>query len=147
MKTTRTKLTPLPKLVLKADKIFSRWIRNRDTIEGLYIQTEEGLSVPCGYCFTCNKPTATEGVLTGDAGHFVKRGVWGLKYEPLNVHLQCNRCNHYLGGNDSWYAVNLDKRYGTGTALKLKERETECRKNTNKPLKRVELMKIIERYK
>lgn len=143
----RKKLTPLPTLVKKADKLFSRWIRDRDTVGGLYVQNEEGYSIPCGYCFTCGKITPTEGIMTGDAGHFVKRTVWGLKYDPMNVHLQCTRCNKYLDGNEGWYAVNLDKQYGQGMAAKLKEREAECKRDKNKPLKRQELEEIIERYK
>lgn len=143
----KSKLPSISALTKKADKIFSRWIRDRDVVAGLYVQTEEGLSIPCGYCFTCGKITPTEGIMTGDAGHFVKRGVWGLRYDPLNVHLQCKRCNKHLDGNEGWYAVNLDKKYETGTAARLKEREAACKRNTNKPYKRGELLEVIERYK
>lgn len=136
---------PLPKLIKKADKVFSRWIRDRDTVDGLYMQTEDGLSLPCGYCFTCNKPTPTEGKGTGDAGHFIKRGIKNLRFNEINVNLQCTRCNHFLGGNDGKYAVNLNSKYGPGTAEGLIELENEYKRNGYK-LKREELDLIIEKY-
>lgn len=63
----------------------------------------------------------TEG---GDAGHFIPAGVGGLDllFDPINVNLECSRCNawsedHYLG-----YEKGLNHRYGPGTADMLKER-------------------------
>lgn len=143
----KAKLVPLKRLQKKADDLFSRFVRDRDTVNGLYIQTEEGLSIPCGYCFTCGKITPTEGVQTGDAGHFVKRSVHGLRYHERNVHLQCTKCNHFLGGNEGWYAVNLDKKYGVGTAEKLKALESTYRGDGNKPNKRADLERVINDYK
>lgn len=139
------KLT-LPQLRDKADKVFSRWIRNRDTVEGLYIQTEEGLSIPCGYCFTCEKVTPTEGKGTGDAGHFIKRACKPLRYDEVNVNLQCVRCNKYLSGNDGRYAVKLDVVHGRGTAKKLQEQEDIYKRDGYK-FTRDELEGIINYYK
>lgn len=140
------KLEPLPKLIKKADKVFSRWIRDRDTVDGLYIQTEEGLSIPCGYCFTCEKVTPVEGKETGDAGHFIKRGCKTLRYDETNVNLQCRRCNHYLSGNDGRYAVKLDIVYGKGTAERLHKIEDAYKRDGYK-YTREELEALIKNYK
>jgi len=130
----------------KADKVFSRWIRNRDTVDGLYVQNEEGLSIPCGYCFTCNKITPTEGKGTGDAGHFIKRACKTLRYDETNVNLQCTRCNHFLSGNDGRYAVKLDVVYGKGTAKRLHDQEDIYKRDGYK-FTRDELEGIINYYK
>ena len=138
-------LIPLPKLVNKADKVFSRYVRDRDTVDGLYIQNEEGLSIPCGYCFTCFKVTPVEGKGTGDAGHFIKRSCKTLRYDEENVNLQCTRCNHFLSGNDGRYAVQLDAKYGKGTAKRLHGEEDAYRRDGYK-FTRDELSGLIEYY-
>lgn len=130
----------------KADTVFSRWIRDRDAVEGLYVYDDNGNSIRCGYCFTCGVTTPVEGVGTGDAGHFVKRGVKNLRFNEQNVHLQCKRCNKHLDGNEGWYAVNLDKRYGVGTAESLKLLESDYRRDGFK-FTRDYLDGVIERYK
>lgn len=141
-----TKKLAIPQLVKKADAVFSKWIRSRDSVPGLYIQTEEGLSIPCGYCISCSKITPTEGRGTGDAGHFIKRSCKPLRFNELNVNLQCTRCNHFMSGNDGRYAVALDRKYGPGTAATLQEIEDDYRINGYK-WTRDELEQIIERYR
>lgn len=142
----RKKLIPLNKLRDQADKVFSRWIRDRDTVDGLYVYDEEGFAIRCGYCFTCGGVTPTEGRSTGDAGHFVKRGIKNVRFNEHNVHLQCKRCNKHLNGNEGWYAVNLDKTYGSGTADGLKQLEAIYKREGFK-LTRDYLDGVIERYK
>lgn len=134
------------KLEKKAWIVFSRWIRDRDTVEGLYIVDDNGFSIRAGYCFTCGIVTPTETKASGHAGHFVKRAVKNIKFAELNVHLQCQRCNLYLDGNEGWYAINLDKRYGLGTAEHLKQLEAEYRRDGFK-ITRDYLNEIIEKYK
>ena len=59
-------------------------------------------------CISCDKPCKKE-----NAGHY--RSAGGnpeLRFEPLNVHLQCEYCNTYLHGNLIDYRINLIKKIG-----------------------------------
>lgn len=92
-KKKRKRLTPLPALIRKADRVFSLFIRNRDAVE---LQ---------GRCCTCNAPGS-------QCGHYIKRGWHKLRWNPKNAALQCPRCNHFLDGNQDEFAVFLVNKYG-----------------------------------
>jgi hypothetical protein len=48
-----------------------------------------------------------------DAGHYRSVGsAPELRFEPLNVHLQCAPCNLYLSGNLTAYRINLIEKIG-----------------------------------
>ena len=119
----KKKLLPLASLRKKADKVFSKFIRNRDAVE---LQ---------GRCCTCGQPG-------NQAGHFIKRGHLSVRYHPQNVHLQCCRCNHFLDGNDSEYSRFIINKYGMDIFNWLLEQKKIVRKLT-----REELNQIIEAYK
>jgi hypothetical protein len=139
-----TKKKPtLPILVRKADKVFSEWIRKRDSVE--YVQDEEGLSKRAGYCITCQKLTPAEGKGTGHAGHFIERGCKPTRYLERNVHLQCNYCNTYKYGRQYEYGLVLDARYGEGTAKSLYDLERDYKRDGYK-YTREELENIINKY-
>lgn len=73
--------------------VFNKWIRLRD----------KGLN-----CISCNKPAKKE-----NAGHYRSVGSCPeLRFEPLNVHLQCEYCNTYQHGNLIPYRQNLIKKIG-----------------------------------
>ena len=73
--------------------VFNRWIRLRD----------KGLN-----CISCNKPCKKE-----NAGHYRSVGSCPeLRFEPLNVHLQCEYCNTYLHANLINYRINLIHKIG-----------------------------------
>lgn len=80
----------------KADIAFSLWVRRRDK----------------NICFTCGNPG-------NQAGHFRSRRFSSTRFDPLNVHCQCTRCNIFEHGNLYVYALELDKKYGVGCALSL----------------------------
>lgn len=74
-----------------------------------------------GKCVSCN--TVLESWRDGDCGHFLASGNGGFatRFMRRNLSLQCKRCN-----NPSWtpdapafYAVELDKRHGAGTAASI----------------------------
>jgi hypothetical protein len=84
-------------------------------------------------CFTCGKsvnPRATH--FTGKvmayfmhAGHYKLAGLFkSVKYDPFNVHAQCEECNIELRGNLGAYSLALEKRYGFGI-LQILERRTK----------------------
>ena len=73
--------------------IFNKWIRLRD----------KGLN-----CISCDKPPKKE-----NAGHYRSAGANPeLRFEHLNVHLQCEHCNTYLHANLINYRINLIKKIG-----------------------------------
>jgi hypothetical protein len=77
----------------KLDKLVSELVRRRDN----------------GVCYSCGKKDHWKNC---DAGHYVKRGCWRLRYDLRNIHCQCKRCNCFMGGNMDNYAVHLIKDYG-----------------------------------
>lgn len=59
-----------------------------------------------------------------DAGHYLKAEIYsGLVFEETNVHKQCRKCNHYLGGNELGYRDGLIKRYGIAYVLELENKK------------------------
>ena len=117
------------RLVDKLDKVFSKFIRNRDT-------DEWGLCK----CYTCPIRKPPEEM---DAGHYTKRGCMRTRWEERNVHTQCKRCNRFLGGNMDEYALHLIQDYGKGII-------EELMKLKHLPVKKFtlqELEDMIEHYK
>jgi hypothetical protein len=79
----------------EAQIAFNAWVRARDA------------GLPCISC-------GTTADIQYAAGHFRSAGGHPeLRFEPLNVHLQCNRnCNMAKSGNLGSYRVELIKRIG-----------------------------------
>lgn len=98
----RVKKTPLAALKRKTWKEFSKWIRLRDCLETTGLPTH-------GLCFTCDK-LYPFGQL--QAGHFKHGSSKASYYDKHNVHAQCVRCNKWLSGNGTVYAIRLAKKYG-----------------------------------
>lgn len=138
------KQAAIPTLTRKADKVFSEWIRKRDSVT--YIQDEEGMSKRAGYCVTCNKLVPAEGKGTGHCGHFIPRGCKPTRYSEQNCALQCSYCNTYRFGEQYKFGLAIDSKYGEGTAMALYEQEKEYKKSGYK-FKREELEQIIEKYR
>lgn len=60
------------------------------------------------HCISCGKKP-----LKANAGHrFAKGGNNTLRFNLMNVHVQCNRCNENLSGNPDGYDEGLQKVYG-----------------------------------
>jgi hypothetical protein len=60
-------------------------------------------------CISCNKPIR----LKRNAGHYLSTGSHPeLRFNELNCHLQCEKCNSYLSGNAAAYRISLIKRIG-----------------------------------
>src|SRR5690349_4806618 len=111
----KDKLVPLPKLKARAEKIFNSWIRSRD----------QGKP-----CISCGAPA-------NQAGHyFPVKQFSALRYNELNVNLQCAYCNCYCHGNQAMYRIGLVKRYGE---LAVEELEREAIDNRVKKWTRPEL--------
>ena len=124
----RKKLVPLPTLKKRLWKVFSEYIRRRDSDDNGNVK-----------CISC--PTVAHWK-QGDCGHYLKRSYLGTFIEERNNHFQCRRCNHWLSGNQSDYAIALIKRYGP-TILE----ELESLKNSREKYSRDEYEELIALYK
>lgn len=110
----------------KAGKVFRAWIRKRD----------EGQP-----CISCGHPNPT------DAGHFYSSGHYPeLEFDPMNVHLQCKRCNLFLSGNLNEYRKNLPARIGDHNMIQL-DLTVDIHKKTGYKHDRFFLIEVIEYYK
>jgi len=104
------KITKRKSLDKDLDILYSRYIRLRDS-DGKF-----------GACYTCgNVGEITE----MDNGHFISRAKKATKYDEMNTHLQCKRCNIFLKGNLVEYAIRLENDYGYGIIQDLKERSKQ----------------------
>lgn len=113
----KTKLPTITKLKKTADSVFSKWILRRDS----YI------------CFTCGKPA-------NQNAHYVSRSWLGLRFNEVNCHASCVRCNVFLNGNMDVYARALLAKYGDGVLDML----AKLKKPTQ--FKRADYEKIIKTY-
>lgn len=85
----------------EAQAAFNAYIRERD----------RGLP-----CISCGSMPSDGDLLTGsriDAGHYRSTGSCPeLRFEPLNCHAQCVKCNRNLSGNAVEYRIRLIRRIG-----------------------------------
>lgn len=109
-------------------KVFSEFIRLRDS-------DEQGLCK----CFTCGLIRPWKLM---DCGHGIGRQHKSTKFNELNNHAQCKRCNGFEGGMRERYKEEVDKRYGEGTwnKLEIASRQT-CKRG------KVEIEIMTEYYK
>lgn len=143
LKPKKQVLPTITKLRKLADKEFAHYIRLRDA--DLTSDTEW-----IAGCISCNRKYVVRYWSTDkgkwlwgrqeEAGHFVGRGNWALRYDDENVNDQCTRCNKWLNGNNAAYATNLDLKYGYDTAQKLIDQAAQ---NKDYKITRAELLQVI----
>lgn len=87
-------------LVRKLDRIFSEYIRLRD-------------SRAYGYkyfrCISCNKILPFE---MADAGHFIGRTHMSTRFDEQNVWCECRGCNRFSADHMIYYQRNLEQKIG-----------------------------------
>lgn len=101
-----TKPAGISKLKAKLDKIFSQFIRLRDS-------TDDG---GLGQCCTCDKVIFYK---DGDAGHFLSRTYLGTRFDERNVNLQCKSCNGFRAGEQYKHGQYVNMMHGEGVAEEL----------------------------
>ena len=80
------------------------WIREAQAQFNRFIRIRDADQV----CISCQKPPKKR-----NAGHFLSAGGFPeLRFNELNVHLQCEHCNTYLSSNAIEYRINLIKKIG-----------------------------------
>ena len=95
------------KLVKEADRVFSTYIRKKSSING-YCR-----------CVTCGTRDKWQNM---DNGHYLSRRYMQIRYDEMNCHVQCKRCNQTLSGNLTKYKDYLIKTYGFDPTEMLKRR-------------------------
>lgn len=89
----------------KLDKVFSQFIRLRDSDENGF-----------GECCTCSKRIHWK---EAHCGHFISRRHLGTRWDERNTALQCAYCNVYCQGQQYFFSVSIEKRWGRGTVDEL----------------------------
>jgi hypothetical protein len=91
-------------------------------------------------CISCDSMPNDKDLMTGsrwDAGHYRSVGACPeLRFEPLNIHRQCVKCNRNLSGNAVEYRIRLVLRIGAETVAWL-EGPHEPRKYTVEEIKTI----------
>ena len=118
------------KLKAKLDKLFSEYIRKRDS-------DHRGICK----CISCGKEAEAFGGST-HAGHLFSRRYLATRFDEKNVNSQCAYCNTFLNGNQYLASKGVDKKWGEGTVDEL-----ESRIHTTVKLSRVDYEEAIENIK
>ena len=101
------------KLVAKLDRLFSEFIRKRDTKGGF------------GRCISCGKIITYD---TSDCGHYVNRKHMSTRFDEQNCNAQCRSCNRFDEGNIQGYRKGLIAKYGEKVVdmLEYKKHNVSC---------------------
>ena len=118
----------ISKLKKELDKWFSLYIRLREA-------TVEGIS----QCFTCGKIDHYKKL---QCGHFQSRRHHATRWNEQNCQVQCVKCNMFGQGEQWKFGLNINAKYGNGTANELKILSTSTVK-----ISRVEYEHNIRYYK
>ena len=117
-------LETVQELIKATQIIFNKYIRLRDKGQ---------------VCISCQRKPLKE-----NAGHlFNANNHWNVRFNELNVHLQCEHCNTYLSGNLIEYQRNLIHKIGIENYQQLEVEARKTRKFTKEELK--ELMQIYKK--
>lgn len=120
-------LTTIPKLTAKAQKVFNKYIRERDSQDGYFT------------CISCGRTLTTDQM---DAGHFAPvKGGSALRFDEYNVNGECKKCNGFDEFHLIGYRRGIIEKYGEGVLLHLEQNARLVKKWS-----RSELNEIIEKY-
>ena len=82
-------------------------------------------------CISCDATPNDNDLMTGsrwDAGHYRSVGACPeLRFEPLNIHRQCVKCNRNLSGNAVEYRIRLVLRIGAEKVAWLEGLHPACK--------------------
>lgn len=114
-------------LVKKLDKVFSEYVRKRDTKQGIF------------KCCSCGELKPYE---QADAGHFINRKWLATRWREDNVHAQCRYCNRFNEGAAAGYTLFMIDTHGRDHVEYLNALKTETMKYTD-----FDLEVLIKEYK
>lgn len=126
---SRIKITKKPDLKDKLDRVFSKYIRLRDAMDGGYTK-----------CISCGQIKPFESF---DCGHYFSRKHMNTRFDEDNAHSECSFCNRMTGGEHMiGYRRNLIIKIGATRFQML-----EVKANTCKKWEDFELQLLIDHYK
>jgi hypothetical protein len=111
----------------KLDLIFSKYIRLRDSDNGVF------------FCCSCGALKPEQQM---DAGHFISRKWRNTRWREDNVHGQCRADNRFGNGEAAGYAMFMIKKYGLEHVEMLHQLSRKTAKFTDS-----ELEDMIKKYK
>ena len=124
------------KVKLKTLKTAGDYIKDAQTAVNRYIRARD-YKQPC---ISCGSIPNNDGLISGqrvDAGHYRSRGSAAhLRFNLLNIHKQCTKCNRFLSGNVVEYRINLIKKIGL-ERVEVLENDNSTRKFDIDYLKRI----------
>jgi len=123
-------MATISKLKKKLDKLFSEYIRKRDS----------DYKGNCK-CISCGKEAPAFGGST-HAGHLFSRRYLSIRFDEKNVNAQCSYCNTFLSGNQIKAARGVENKWGEGTVANL-----ESRMHVTTKLSRIDYEEAIENIK
>lgn len=123
-------MSTISKLKKKLDKLFSEYIRKRDS----------DYKGNCK-CISCGKEAPAFGGST-HAGHLFSRRYLSIRFDEKNVNAQCAYCNTFLNGNQIKAARGVENKWGEGTVANL-----ESRMHITTKLSRIDYEEAIENIK
>lgn len=93
----------------KLDTVFSKWVRYSAAKGKGYCK-----------CVTCGKIDTPDQM---DAGHFISRSYYILRWDARNVNCQCRSCNRFQEGHKDEYALFMVRTYGAGILEELNKQK------------------------
>ena len=115
-------------LVKKLDKVFSQYIRLRDSDANGYCR-----------CISCGRVHYWKDIQNG---HYMSRRYLSTRFDEMNCHAQCVACNIFNQGNIQMYRQNLIKKIGEKNVDYLEYKA----KGTTKHYSVFELEELIKYY-
>lgn len=116
-------------LVAKLDKIYSKYIRLRDS---------KAYGFKYFRCISCGRVLPIE---QGDCGHYISRRNMALRFCEENTWTQCRYCNRFKDGDILNYRQGLISKIGERNVELLESRRFESKKWS-----KWELEKLIDHY-
>ena len=92
-------------------KSHSKWIADLQKVFNKFIRLRDA-GIPC---ISCGATKAED----WHAGHYIATTYQYLRFNELNVNVQCSKCNTHLRGNLIPYRINLIKKIGLEEVEKL----------------------------
>jgi hypothetical protein len=114
-------------LTAKLDKLLSKFIRLRDSSDGVF------------KCCSCGQLKPYE---QADCGHFINRRWMATRWREDNCHAQCRSCNRFDEGNAVGYTMFMIDKYGKEHVEYL-----QAIKNAGYKYSDFELQVLISEYK
>lgn len=110
------------------DRIFSEFIRRRDADKDGYVR-----------CYCCGKILHWK---QSQNMHFIPRQHMATRFDEVNCHAGCVKCNYYDNGNIEQYTIHLKRDFGDDIVERL-----TLKKNIGRKISEFEYKELIKYYK